>query len=72
MKKTFWLALLFVLVCVLSLASCDNSDTPDNGGDNPSNGTTACEHTYGEWTIAKKATCKSEGRMTRTCSKCSK
>ena len=72
MKKTFWLALLFVLVCVLSLASCDSNDTPDNGSDNPDGGTLACTHSYGDWTIAKNATCKSEGRMTRTCSKCSK
>ena len=36
MKKTLWLVLVLLLVCVFALSACDNGDTPsnnDNGND---------------------------------------
>ena len=32
--------------------------------------TTACEHIFGDWENIKQATCKEEGKLIRTCSKC--
>lgn len=32
--------------------------------------TTVCEHTFGDWENIKQATCKEEGKLIRTCSKC--
>lgn len=33
--------------------------------------TTECEHAFGEWVTLKEATCKEEGLLVRTCTKCS-
>ena len=82
MKKTVWLALILMLLCVLALSACDNADTPpnnDNGQQitdesediNSPENPTVCQHTFGEWDIVKQATCKEEGKRTRTCNKCS-
>ena len=82
MKKTVWLALILMLLCVFALSACDNSNTPpnndnfqqttDENGDNDSpENPTVCQHTFGEWDTVKQATCKEEGKRTRTCSTCS-
>ena len=82
MKKTVWLALILMLLCVFALSACDNADTPpnndngqqttdENGDNNSPENPTVCQHTFGEWDIVKQATCKEEGKRTRTCNKCS-
>ena len=82
MKKTVWLALILMLLCTFALSACDNADTTpdsDNGqqtngesGDNSSPEDTAvCQHTFGDWSTVKQATCKEEGVRSRVCSKCS-
>ena len=85
MKKTLWLALVLLLVCVFVFSACDNGDSPSNDttGNNQqtteenkesSNSTDpiVCEHTFGDWNTVKQATCKEEGKLVRTCNKCSK
>ena len=82
MKKTVWLALILMLLCVFALSACDNSNTPpnndngrqptdENGDNNSPENPTVCQHTFGEWDTVKQATCKEEGKRTRTCNKCS-
>lgn len=100
MKKTLWLALILLLVCVFSFSACDTGDTPpannennqqtsDNqnteeveGGKIDSENTsesedatkvppTECQHSFDNWNTVKQATCKEEGKLVRTCSKCS-
>lgn len=34
MKKTFWLALILLLVCVFAFSSCDSEDTPPTNNEN--------------------------------------
>ena len=82
MKKTVWFALILMLLCVFALSACDNADTPpnndngqqttdENGDNNSPENPTVCQHTFGEWDTVKQATCKEEGKRTRTCSTCS-
>ena len=68
MKKIFWLILLALLACTLALASCGGGADPAN--DNNPNGGESCQHSFGEWITTKQATCKKEGELRRTCSKC--
>jgi len=80
MKKTVWLTLILMLLCVFILSACDNADTPPNNGqqtttngsgsDNSSENPTVCQHIFGEWETVKQATCKEEGKQIRTCGKC--
>ena len=82
MKKTLCFALILMLLCVFALSACDNADTPpnndngrqttdENGDNNSPENPTVCQHTFGEWDTVKQATCKEEGKRTRTCNKCS-
>ena len=82
MKKVVWLALILTLLCVFAFLACDNVDTPpendngqqttdENGDNNSPENPTVCLHTFGEWETVKQATCKEEGKRTRTCNKCS-
>ena len=96
MKRTLWLALILLLVCVFAFFSCDSGDTPptnnennqqttDNNnqntesgesqtngnGNDTSNTPTECQHAFGSWNTVKQATCTEEGKLVRTCSKCS-
>ena len=88
MKKTLWLGLVLLMVCIFTFSACDNGDTPPNsdGGNNQqiteenennnsgsenSNNPIGCQHTFGSWNTIKQATCKEEGKLVRTCSKCS-
>ena len=73
MKKSIWIALILMLVCIFSFFSCDQGDTPpNNDGNNDNNNSTECQHTFGNWNTVKQATCKEEGSLIRTCSKCYK
>ena len=89
MKKTLWLALILLLVCVFAFSACDSGDTPptnnennqqttDNNnqntqgsGNNASGTPTECQHAFGSWNTVKQATCNEEGKLVRTCIKCS-
>ena len=89
MKKTLWLALILLLVCVFAFSACDSEDTPptnnennqqttDNNnqntqgsGNNASGTPTECQHAFGSWNTVKQATCNEEGKLVRTCIKCS-
>ena len=80
MKKTLWLALVLLLVCVFVFSACDNGDSPSNDTtennqqtteDNNSTDPIVCEHTFGDWNTVKQATCKDEGAQVRVCNKCS-
>ena len=84
MKKAFLLAFFFLMIC-FTLSACNHPDaqpttgstqqTTDSGEDdqtNQSSGTqSACQHTFGAWNTVKQATCKEEGKRTRSCTKCS-
>lgn len=61
MKKIGILLMLALLVSLLMLSVACEQDNPD---------TTVCEHTYGEWTVSKAATCTLAGEETRICTKC--
>ncbi len=69
MKKAVWLSLILMLLCVFTLSACDNLDALLNN--NGQQTTTVCQHTFGDWNTVKQATCKEEGKRTRTCDKCS-
>ena len=64
MKKSVWIALILMLVCIFSFSACDQGDTPPANDD-------VCQHTFGDWNTTKLATCKEEGELVRVCSKCS-
>lgn len=53
----------------------NNSNTENNDGEeensNSSNITVVCQHTFGNWDTLKQATCNEEGKLVRTCTKCS-
>lgn len=76
MKKTLWLALILLLVCVFAFSACDGGDTPQTPNDTPSgttDNTTESEtdahvHAFGEWTTVKDATCTVKGEQERSCS----
>ena len=54
-KKVFSLLLAMVIVAsCLMLTACDKG----------------CDHTYGNWTTTKTATCTEDGQKERTCSEC--
>ncbi len=57
MKKSIWLALILALLCLITLSSCDDEQTPNNH-----------THVFGEWTQTKKPTCIKEGVNERYCS----
>ena len=76
MKRTLWLALIMLIVCVFAFSACDSGDTPQTPNDTPS-GTTdnatesetdAHVHAFGEWTTVKDATCTVKGEQERSCS----
>ena len=76
MKKTLWLALIMLLVCVFAFSACDSGDTPPTPNDT-SSGTTdnttesetdAHVHAFSEWTTIKDATCTVKGEQERSCS----
>lgn len=99
MKKTLWLTLILVLVCIFAFSACDSGDTPptntgndqqttdnnnqdtdsveNNSSENNSNENDSanipieCQHAFGSWSTVKQATCKEEGKIVRTCNKCS-
>ena len=80
MKKTLWLALVLLLVCVFVFSACDNGDSPSNDTTGNNQQTTennnstdpiVCEHTFGDWNTVRQATCKDEGEQVRACTKCS-
>ena len=59
MKKTLWLALILLLVCVLPLSACDfipQLQIPNTH-----------VHTFGEWTTSKMPTCTEVGINERYC-----
>ncbi len=64
MKKAFWLTLLLSIVCIFALSAC-------NGENSNSNNDIVCQHNFGNWETVKQATCNEEGKLVRTCSKCS-
>ncbi len=63
MKKIVTLLLaLCALICIgITIASCDNGDTPKN----------ECSHTYGEWIPERIETCGLTGQYRRYCTLCS-
>lgn len=62
MKKSL-LMVIIMIVCVLSFSACNQDNTPpvDN----------TCQHSFGDWTMIKQATCIEKGELVRVCSKCS-
>ena len=75
MKKTLWLALILLLVCMFAFFVCDSGDTSQTPNDTPSgtmDNTTESEkdahvHAFGEWTTVKDATCTVKGEQERSC-----
>ena len=81
--KRFLLLILALTMLVMSFALTSCGDDGDEGGDGGSsstggsgdsgagNGGSACQHTYGAWTLTTAPTCTTAGVESRTCSKCS-
>ena len=65
MKKTLWLALILLFVCVFAFSACDESSTNQTPNDT-SNSTHT--HFFEEWIAIKKATCTEDGVNERYCS----
>jgi len=63
------LAIISVLCCLLGLSACGGGNQDDETGNNQA-GNDEHTHTYGSWTIIKKATCSEEGSRERTCTEC--
>ncbi len=82
--KRFLLLILALTMLVMSFAltSCgDDGDDGDggsgssdsgsgNGGSGNGGGSSACQHTYGAWTVTTAPACTTAGVETRTCTKC--
>ena len=76
MKKTLWLALILLFVCVFAFSACGSGDTPQTPDDTPlgtTDNTTESEtdahiHAFGEWITTKVATCTVKGEQERSCS----
>ena len=69
MKKSVWIALLLMLVCIFSFSACDSETQAQNN--NPANTSGDNEthiHTFSEWIITKNATCTVNGEQERSCS----
>lgn len=83
MKRTIWIALVLLLMCVFVLSACDSGDTPpsngvtDQTGSNNDGGNnevdsppTTCQHVASNWIIDKATTCKEAGSKHKECTKC--
>ena len=65
MKKSLWLILTLLLICIFALSACDNSTQNDETQNSNNNSHT---HSFGEWETVKVATCTTEGMQERYCS----
>ena len=69
MKKTVWIALLLMLVCIFSFSACDGeTQTPNDKQTITSDDSESHIHNFSEWIITKKATCTVNGEQERSCS----
>ena len=77
MKRTLWLALILLLVCLFAFFACDNNgdthQTPHNTQSGVTDNTTELKtdahvHAFGEWSTVKEATCTVKGKQERSCS----
>ena len=71
MKKTIWLVLIVIVLCVCSLSACDNTNIPNGGASTGTNQTpteNSHTHSFDEWEIVKVATCTTDGLQERYCS----
>ena len=70
MKRIIALAIL--LICVFSMAACDNesqNETPNGSSSGDTDPVTDEHiHEYGEWTTVKISTCSVKGEEERICS----
>lgn len=64
MKKTFCLAVAFLLVCSIALSACTDANLQKKLNDGSRNTHT---HEFGDWVIVKNATCSEEGEQSREC-----
>lgn len=72
MKKTikiFWLICLVLLACTLVLTGCDEEEKPNDTNDDviDDGGNEEHVHAFGDWVVAKEATCTDDGEKERTC-----
>ena len=56
MKKSVWIALMLMLVCIFSFSACDQGDTPPANDD-------VCQHTFGDWLLQNKPLVKTRGNL---------
>ena len=76
MKKRLLLGIIFLIMCTLLFAACDEATFPTPGGEGGPNSpsseeTVPCGHEFGDWTTRIEAACGKEGKMIRTCTLCS-
>ena len=80
MKKTLWIALILVLVCVLALSACHGESGSGSNTKETTNASTLESttketaehvHNFGEWVTIKEASKTEDGQKSRTCSGCS-
>lgn len=62
---------VIAVVLVIVLGGSGNGSGSSLPEDNP-NTSAICNHSFGNWNTTKPATCREEGKLIRTCSKCSK
>ena len=76
MKKSLWIALILMLICILSFSACDGESQPQTPNDTPSGSSGEKTepddethlHSFSEWIITKNATCTVNGEEERSCS----
>jgi hypothetical protein len=68
MKKSLWLVLFLMLICMITFSACDGeiSQQPPNGEIN-NNVDNTHTHSFGEWKTSKHATCIEQGKEVRYC-----
>ena len=72
MKKTFLVTLIVTLIlifsCIFVFSSCSGEENDVDSAESVDS--SICQHAFGEWKTKIEPTCKKEGKIERTCTKC--
>ncbi len=72
MTRRFIFIFALLITAILVFTACDIQQGAGNGGQTPGGdqGSDVCVHSFSSWEIEQQATCKDEGVLSRSCSKC--
>ena len=72
MKKTLLVTLIATLIliftCIFVFSSCSGEENYVDSAESVDS--SICQHAFGEWKTKIEPTCKKEGEIERTCTKC--